>query len=217
MLNRIRTEAWRYLGYGKRQPETEVMKTVDDCLEMLLPQIEKRQVHRVYPLQLSEDGTIRIESMQVRSHALARNLKGCREVCLMAATIGFAPDRLAARESAAGRMSRAVIIQAVGSALIESWCDEVNENIRQEAAAGGLYPRPRFSPGYGDFPLDAQQALFRVLHVSRQIGVTLTQHLLMLPSKSVTAVIGLGEAALSCPPSGCEACASHETCSYRRE
>lgn len=161
-------------------------------------------------------GILRIEGMDIQSGALEKNLRGCSEVCLMAATIGFAPDRLAARASAAGQVSRAVMIQAAGAALIEAWCDQVNGIIRQEAAARGKYLRPRFSPGYGDFSLQHQEALFRILDVQKRIGVTLTEHLLMMPSKSVTALIGLSETDERCAPAGCESCERAESCTFRR-
>ena len=162
------------------------------------------------------DSAMRIEGMDIQSGALEKNLRGCSEVCLMAATIGFAPDRLAARASAAGQVSRAVMIQAAGAALIEDWCDQVNGIIRQEAAARGKYLRPRFSPGYGDFSLQHQEALFRILDVQKRIGVTLTEHLLMMPSKSVTALIGLSETDERCAPAGCESCERAESCTFRR-
>ncbi len=69
----------------------------------------------------------------------------------MAATLGIGADRLIARASAV-RMSDAVIYQAAAAAMIETCCDEVNERMRHGGAGGALYCRPRFSPGYGDFP-----------------------------------------------------------------
>ena len=51
----------------------------------------------------------------------------------------------------------------------------------------------RYSPGYGDLPLELQREIIRVLDCGRTIGITLTESLLMQPSKSVTAVIGMKE------------------------
>ena len=55
----------------------------------------------------------------------------------------------------------------------------------------GLALRPRFSPGYGDLPLEFQRDFFRILRPQRRIGVTLTDACLMVPSKSVTALVGI--------------------------
>ena len=91
----------------------------------------------------------------------------------------------------------------------------MNEEIRREAAERGLFLRPRFSPGYGDFSLEHQREFFRILEVQKKIGVTLTESLLMMPSKSVTAVIGLSEENTHCMLQGCEACGKRD-CSFRR-
>ena len=127
-----------------------------------------------------------------------------------------APDRLRERYTVLGRTSGAVVVQAAGTALIETWCDEVCEMIRREAAPDGFTLRPRFSPGYGDFPLSWQTELFRILQVSRHTGIMLTGSLMMMPSKSVTALIGLSRSEEHCVPEGCEKCTRSADCAYRR-
>lgn len=216
-------EMFRYMGYGGKEPDPEVASEAELCLSRLLEETEPKTVWRRFPLELESGDIIRIEGMEIRSSALYRNLADCREVFLMAATLGLSPDRMTARAQAAGRVSRAVMLQAAAAALIEEVCDELNERLRMEAAREGKSLRPRFSPGYGDFRLEHQTELFRILEVQKRIGVTLTEHLLMMPSKSVTAVIGISDM----PPdtqcgeqgerqtSGCAAC-DRTDCSFRK-
>ena len=211
-----RREIYRYLGFRGREPDEPLRQLVEECLSALLPQLEPRQVHRFFDLEWPDPLTARIGGLQIRSRALSRNLRGCRQACLMAATIGLAVDRESQRAQVRGKASQAVIIQAAGAALIEAWCDQVNAQIRQEAALQGLFPRPRFSPGYGDFPLASQTQLFQLLQVSKNTGITLTQSLMMMPSKSVTAVIGLSPTDTHCLPSGCEACEKSADCPFCR-
>ena len=216
-------EMFRYMGYGGNTPDPEVAAEAELCLTRLLEETEPKTVWRRFPLELEGGDIVRVEGMEIRSGALHRNLKDCKEVILMAATLGMAPDRMAARAQAAGKMSRAVMLQAAAAALIEEVCDELNEQLRLEAAGEGKTLRPRFSPGYGDFRLEHQTDLFRILEVQKRIGVTLTEHLLMMPSKSVTAVIGISDTAPdtqcgeqgSRPVSGCGAC-DRTDCSFRR-
>ncbi|MBR0397960.1 MAG: Vitamin B12 dependent methionine synthase activation subunit [Eubacterium sp.] len=216
MLTVNRQEIYRYLGYGMQEPDAEVRRAVEDCLTFLIPQLETREVHRAFSLQFTGRNTLDIGGLVIQSSALAKNLDGCSEVCMMAATVGFAPDRLSARAAAAGKVSRSLMYLAAGTALIEAWCDQVSGLIREEFAGQGLYPRPRFSPGYGDFALEYQQDLMQMLRVQKTIGVTLTESLLMMPSKSVTALIGLSVQDEQCTVSGCEVCAKAASCSYRR-
>lgn len=112
----------------------------------------------------------------------------------MAATLGFAPEQLIRRAEALGQQSRALIYDAAASAMIETYCDALNDALRKEAVTEGHVLRPRFSPGYGDLSLSLQTEFMRVLQLKRQLGITMTESLLMLPSKSVTAVIGIAEA-----------------------
>ena len=81
-------------------------------------------------------------------------------------------------------------IQAVAAAMIEDWMDAIEDDIRRELAPGEELVA-RYSPGYGDFPLAAQSALVALLDAPRKAGVSLTSSLLLVPSKSVTAVIGV--------------------------
>ena len=99
--------------------------------------------------------------------------------------------------------------------MTEEWCDRINERIRLEAEKDGLYLRPRYSPGYGDLPLEMQRDISRILNMPKEIGVSLTQSLLMTPSKSVTALIGVSEEPGECRSKGCEECEAADNCMYR--
>ena len=105
---------------------------------------------------------------------------------LFPATVGAGVDRLIAIYN---RLSpaRAAVLQAMGAAAVEQWCDELNARITEEYGPS----RPRFSCGYGDLPLSLQRSIFPALNVTKNIGVTLTEGDLMMPSKSVTAIVGI--------------------------
>ena len=112
-------------------------------------------------------------------------------------------------------MAEAVILDAAGSAAVERLCDNFCADL-----AAALAPRfltDRFSPGYGDMPLSDQRALFRVLDISRRIGVTLSESALMIPQKSVTALIGVSDRPQPKRTGGCESCGMREDCAWRKE
>ena len=116
--------------------------------------------------------------------SLAAHLAGCARAVLFCATAGPGFDRMLS----ANRLqpARLAIWDAAGTAGIESFCDRCCE------ALGG-HQRSRFSPGYGDLPMQSQQEILSVLDARRTLGVGLTQGLLMTPAKSVTAIVGLEE------------------------
>lgn len=127
------------------------------------------------------------------STALAKNLDGCDRIVLFGATVGLGIDRLVAKYARVSP-SRALMLQAIGAERIESLCDAFERSLLKDMSKDGVALRPRFSPGYGDLPIELQRDVFRVLDAPKKIGLTLTESLLMSPTKSVTAIIGLEKA-----------------------
>jgi cobalamin-dependent methionine synthase I len=89
-------------------------------------------------------------------------------------------------------MEKALVAQAVSSAMIETYCDETEKEIAQINEIKDLNPVSRFSPGYGDFDISFQKDFLKILNGSR-IGLSLTDAFMLTPVKSVTAVIGFSE------------------------
>ena len=126
------------------------------------------------------------------SASLSKHLCGCHAAYLVCGTIGAAFDTLQ-RRVAAKSASDAFILQAIGAAAIEAWMDSVEDEMRGELKAGERLVQ-RYSPGYGDYPLSEQRTLLALLDAPRRVGVSLTDTLLMVPSKSVSAVVGVRRA-----------------------
>lgn len=216
MLNINRKEIYRYLGIRRGDPDDETKRKVEECIGELLQVITPRMVYRVFPLSFPEDGSIDFTCFRVRSQSLLKNLKGCEKIILFAATIGERVDLLLRRYNKL-EVSRAVVMQAASAATIEAYCNQINQEMKEKAAQEGYFLRPRFSPGYGDFPLETQRLISDVLKMEKTCGITLTDSLLMMPSKSVTAVIGMGRKEERHTPDKCSLCGMGENCQYRSE
>lgn len=123
---------------------------------------------------------------------LSARLCGAKYAVLFTATVGLGMDRL---ETRCGQNSpaKALLLQGLGAERVESLCDAFCEDIRKESEKRGWKTGARFSPGYGDFPLTAQKKMVEILQCSKQIGVSLTDSLLLSPTKSVTAIVAVGE------------------------
>lgn len=194
-------EILRYAGCKDMNKEfmplTRETKSVDllleECLKEVLPKLSYKVCYMELPL-VTEDIDCDFGCMKLASKDLAKNLQGCEKVILFAATIGVEMDRLLTRY---GHLSpaKAMMLQAIGAERIESLCDVFCECIQQELCEGKegecVSLRPRFSPGYGDLPLEAQKEIFKVLNCSKNIGLSLNDSLLMSPTKSVTAFAGV--------------------------
>ena len=174
-----RQEIFRYAM--TRRPDEATRALLEQCLDAALPVLSYRVCWMQTPVTL-RGNVCDFGSFQLTSRRLAMHLNGCSQAVVFAATIGLEMDRLIARY---GRLSPAMglMLQAVGTERVEALCDTFCAQF--ETA------RPRFSPGYGDLKLSAQQVIFDRLDCPRQIGLTLNESLIMSPSKSVTAIVGL--------------------------
>lgn len=178
-------EILRYAGCREADVETNAL--MQSCVAEVKDKLTYKVCYRELPVTI--DGEIcNFGTFQLQSKNLARNLKGCEKVILFGATIGVGIDRLIARY---GRIapSKALMFQAIGAERIEALCDLFCADISKEY---GTELKPRFSPGYGDLSLAAQKDVFAILDCEKRIGLTLNDSLIMSPSKSVTAFVGLG-------------------------
>ena len=213
-------EVQRYMGYrGIADIGPDIMAKIDKAIGQVSLQSHPRIISKEYPVTVRDnDVTIHAgsEDVVLQSESLARNLSGCCGAILLAATIGPACDMLV-RRAGVTSAADASIYQACGAAAIESFLDDMNDRYKKDYEVQGLFLRPRFSPGYGDLNLDHQKDWFRLLDITKQIGIELTDSLLMVPTKSVTAIIGIGINKESHGCSGCAGCNKKGTCDFSKE
>lgn len=189
-------EILRYAGCKEADKGTE--RLLDECLKECENAFSYRVCYRVFEKEKF------LQSFGGNSQDLKKNLYNCAYAIVFAATVGLSIDRLIAKYATISS-AKALLFQAIGAERIEALSDCFCEDVRKRAAEKGVYPRPRFSPGYGDFPLEAQEEIFRSLDCSRKIGLSLTESLLMTPTKSVSAVVGLSRKEEPCK-TACENC-----------
>lgn len=203
------------MGYGKNQPDEAVLRQIDACVAELTRASSMKTVNRVFELRHLSTKEIMLGELRIESEKLSKHLRNCGKAILFAATLGTGADLLLRRWSVAD-MSKAVIMQASAAAVIEAYCDACQKELSTEAAKEGLYLRSRFSPGYGDFPLDYQKELLNLLDAPKRIGLTVTDSMMLTPTKSVTAVMGLTAEKESCNVHKCATCEAVD-CPFRRE
>lgn len=183
-------EAIRYLGYGSHAVDDQTHSLIQDVFSELDQIAEKRIVYRIFDIDRAADDYIKIEQAEIKSRSLGRNLKGCKKVLVLGATLGTGVDLLMKRYSCT-QMAKALVMQACAATVMEEFLDEWQEEKKAELEGKGWSLRPRFSPGYGDFSLEHQKEILRMLETAKRIGLTITDSDMLSPTKSVTAVIGL--------------------------
>jgi hypothetical protein len=160
-----------------------------ECLAAARGAARCRAVWQRYPLGWQEK-ELDLGFAKTASQNLRKHLEGCTEIVLFACTAGGEMDRRINREKVISPV-RGLLMSAIGSQQVEGACDRLCEMLAKEYPDRQLVSR--YSPGYGDLPLELQREIIRALDCGRTIGITLTESLLMQPSKSVTAVIGMKE------------------------
>jgi len=207
------SEALRYLGVRGAPPE-ELWEEAAAVADKLTRTVRPRYVYRVFPVSHAPEGEVLGGSgVTLTGDTARRMLAGCGQAALLLCTLGAAFEALLRAEQARD-MARAVLLDACGSAWVEAGCGEAERELAGRFP--GLYLTDRFSPGYGDLPLSLQPALCAVLDGRRRLGVQVTESLLMNPTKSVTAVIGLADRPQAARIRGCGYCSMAESCPLRR-
>lgn len=208
-------ETIRYLGYGNHTPDENIMAIMDECEKMLTERINPAYVYKIFDLEYTPEGNIRPAGTSITffGNDIREHLKESSKILMMCATLTQETDRMI-RLAGITDKAKSLVLDAMSCAAIEQVCDRVCSEIH--AAYPQYYQTKRFSPGYGDFPLETQEEFLRVLDASKRIGVTLTQGNLMIPMKTVTAVAGLSENELPEKKTGCCCCSRNKTCKFRK-
>ena len=206
-------EALRYAGV-KGTPDETLMNAARACQEELTAALEPKWVWRSFPLSPAPDGISVTGAELLLPGAMAKQiLDSCTHAVFLVCTLARRFDALM-RAAQVRDMTKALLLDACGSAYVERGCDAAEEEIRERFP--GKFLTDRFSPGYGDLPLALQPRILAVLDAERRLGVTVTDSLLMIPTKTVTAVIGLADAPQPARVRGCAYCMLRDQCEYRK-
>ena len=221
MINEIvleklnQNEALRYLGYGQNAPDIKVQELLDECEEVLLSIAKPRFVYKVFDIE-SVQGGVKVlnTNLVMPGNAIKDHLEDCEKVVLMGVTISMDVDRLL-RKTQVNDMARALIVDSLASVAVEQACNKVEEFIKKELVE---YNQTwRFGVGYGDLSLDIQGEFLDVINAPKIIGLSASKSNMLIPTKSVTAIIGLSKIEIQKIKRGCQTCNMKDSCTYRKK
>lgn len=178
-------EILRYAGGGNND---NTIKLLNDCINEATNVLSYKVCYCQLPITINND-ICDFGVFKLKSQNLAANLKDCINVIVMGATVGIELDRLIIKYSHLSP-TKALLLQALGAERIEALCDTFCTDMQNTLK---IALKPRFSAGYGDLLLDTQKQIFALLSLPKHIGLTLNNSLIMSPTKSVTAFIGIQE------------------------
>lgn len=200
-------QALRYLG---------VRGEADAALQALLQKAEQTLRAAAHPRAVAREWDCASLSDLLQGEDIRRHLAGCDGCVLLACTLGAGVDACL-RTANASDLAFAVVLDALASVLAEQMAEAAEQALRAQQQARGRFLTGRFSPGYGDYPIDVQNRLLDLLDAPRSIGLCATPTHLLTPRKSVTAVLGTADHPVTGRRAGCAHCALRERCAYRKE
>lgn len=203
-----------FLGWRGTPVEESLLRQLQDIVQIVQAEITPCVVTRAFGM----DADFNLENtvFAPEGNDIHRLLAQCSSTILMAATLGAQSERLLLRWQARSSAD-ALLMDAVLSAAIEAVCDQQERELRKAYAAKGLYLTDRFSPGYGDMPLRQTRDICAVLQADKTVGLTVSGSGIMIPRKSVTAILGVSSAEQPRRPSPCAVCSMRDKCSLRKE
>lgn len=213
-----REEVLRYLEYKGQDIDNNLVEIIEECRNIAKDRINPRYTFRVYSIKQKYKGIIELEgtNLILESNDLYEILKDCNECILMAATLGINIEKDIKKYSCT-ELTKGIIIDSCATTAIEEVCDRVQNEIENNILKNGQYLTFRYSPGYGDLSIEKNTEILNILNGQKEIGLTITNSGIMIPRKSVVALIGVSDKKAISTKKSCDYCNNRHNCDYKKE
>lgn len=209
-------EVLRYLGYRGQEIDNDIKLLISECRDEVRRSITPKYIYDIFDVTPKEAGVVVEETnLVLRGKAIYKHLQKSKKAALLVVTLGNGIERLT-RLYEKSNLTKALIIDACATTAVEEVCDYVESLVKDIAIKEHQNITFRFSPGYGDLPLDTQRDFINVMNANRRIGVMVSNHDLLFPRKSVTAIIGFIDKDEKVEKKSCSECSHYKNCKFRK-
>ena len=215
-------EVLRYLQYKNQEIDNSLSDKIKKCINITKEIINPRFIFRKYKIKKLKSSNGKNEvyfegaNLTLQSNDIYNLLLDCDECILMSATLGLEIER-EIRKLTYTDLTKGIIIDACATTAIEEVCDIVQDNIAKNLLKEDKYITYRYSPGYGDLSIEKNLDINNLLNSQKEIGLTVTNSGIMIPRKSVVALIGVSRRKISNTKKSCENCSNRHNCNYKKE
>lgn len=211
-----RKEALRYMGYKGQKLDANMERLLDSCIDEVISISKQSFVYEIFDIERKVEGAcLKGTTLVLAGESINTHLSKAGKCAVMAVTLGLEADRRIALYSKTD-LTKGLVFDACAAAAVEALCDMVHGEIKLKAQAMGLEATSRFSPGYGDFDINIQKEICKVLKTYELIGLGVNESSIMIPRKSVTAVVGMQKEKCSEKTHKCKSC-DDRYCLYRKD
>lgn len=210
-------EVLRYLGYKNQVLDKVTNDLIDELMNEVRSLIKARYIYKFFNIRKGKDKICLCNSNFSITGEDIRNHLDKSEVCvLMAVTLGNSIDEKI-RYYEKISMTKALILDACATTAIEELCDKICEELEEVVQRENNTLTSRYSPGYGDLPLDIQKKFLTMLSAEKSIGLTASSNSILIPRKSVTAIVGVVKREnISIKKISCLDCNKYSNCMFRK-
>ena len=206
-------EVLRYMGCPPDLADQGLRSLAQQACGQILREARPRWAWRCFDVAEELEGVRLSCGLLLPGRDLKRHLEGCRRAVLFCATLGVQVDSFIRRAQSVD-MLHGLALDCAADTAVEQVCDQIEAEL-QGQFPGCFFPF-RYSPGYGDLPLTLQNELLDLLDAPRRVGLTASVSHILIPRKSVTAILGVADQPIAQSVRSCLSCPAHDNCSYRK-
>lgn len=208
------SEICSYMGYRNAPPDKRILEMISAMKGELNDICKPRFGYLPVAGNLRDRDSLVLGGRTVSpGRIITSYLKKSDFFILLVATAGTEYDSWRQDIQDGGDIVRQYVADSLGSAIAEAIVAQSLDYLESMASKSALHISNSYSPGYCGWHVSEQQTLFALLP-ELFCGVRLTESSLMLPIKSVSAIIGAGPLIVR-KPYGCAIC-SKKDCYKRR-
>ena len=214
-----KNEVLRYLGHKNQEIDDELNGLIELCIKEVQELTRPLYTYKIFDIEVIAENEIKVHgtNLLLKGKDIYNHLKDAKRCAIMAATLGISMDNKI-RITGKMDMTKSFILDATATDMIEKVCDKAEAEIIEQAKSEGFKTNFRFSPGYGDLGMDIQGEIISILNANKILGLTTTTSSILIPRKSVTAIVGFLEPdAEVSKKRNCGICNLRKTCNFRRE
>lgn len=208
-------ETRRYAGLRQSEFPQELIE--EACMEARLL-AQPKGIWLLYDYDDVAHTVLSDEPFTLQGESIVKHLKGCSKVIFLAVTVGDTVEEAVTKHFSEGKYAFSTLLDAAATTAVEQIADSMEKYLQMQMARQGLEMKWRFSPGYGDWDIH-QQTEVLALSKGADIGMSLTESMMLTPRKSITAVIGLYYKEQECrgkdKKHDCSCCSKSE-CQFRQ-
>lgn len=201
----VDSEIESYLGYKGAQPDDYVLSLIHRMKDEVMAICRPRFGYTITTGGFIDKKTFHCGKFTVHpGEIITRHLRKSEIIIVILGSVGSETDQWITTKREGNDIMEAFIADALGSTIVEAIVNKGKSYLERKMLDFGLKISNSYSPGYCGWNVAEQQMLFSLFPLSF-CGVTLTKSSLMIPIKSVSALIGIGKD-IEKKPYGCAIC-----------